>query len=174
MNKRAPTRAFGLLEQAHVGLVWEAVALTGVAGDATADNIFPSGLSASLAGKDMVEIEFVAVEGARTVLAGVFVALVDVLPSEFDFFTGQSVEKQKHNDRGHTDFEAHRLHHVLVWFGLGKVMPAGKVVGEVVVVLVAPDDVGVSLIKQSESAADAADIDRLPQSVQHQHMLVEQ
>ena len=53
-------------------------------------------------------------------------------------------------------------------------MPALKVVGEVVVLLVAPHDIGLALIKEGEGAAGTADVDRLPQPVQHQHMPVEQ
>ena len=53
-------------------------------------------------------------------------------------------------------------------------MPTGKVVGQITVVHVAPDNMGVVMIKQSEGAPDAADIDGLPQPVEDQHVPVEQ
>jgi len=53
-------------------------------------------------------------------------------------------------------------------------MPALEVVREVVVLTVAPDDLGVPLIEQSEGAPGASDVYRLPQPVEDEHVPVEQ
>lgn len=174
MDEGAPAGALGFFEQGHIGLVREAVPFAGIAGNAGADDVFPSGLAAALTGKDVIEVESVPVEALSTVLAGVVVSFVDVLPGEFDFLAGETVELAEDDDSGYADEKTHGLDHFPGGFALGKVMPTREVVGEIIVVLVAPDNVGVLLVEQSESPADAADVDRLPQPVEHQHMPVEQ
>ena len=118
MNKGPPAGAFGLLEELHVGLVREAVALAGVAGDAGADHVLPRGLAAPLAGQNVIEIEFLTVEPAGAILAGVVVALVNVLAREFHFFAGQAVEVEEHDHSGDADVEAHGVDHIRARLGL--------------------------------------------------------
>lgn len=174
VDERSPTGALGFLEESHIGLVREAVAFAGVAGDAGADDVFPSGLAAALTGKNVIEVESVPVEASGAILAGVVVAFIDVLPGEFDFLAGEAVKLAEDDDGGNADEETHGLDHFPSGIALGEVMPSGEVVGEIIVVLITPDDMGVLLVKQSESPADAADVDRLPQPVEYQHMPVEQ
>ena len=167
MNKWTPARTFGLFEQGHVDFMRKAVAFAGVARNAGTNDIFPCCLPAALTRKNVVEIEVLAVQSFGAVLAGVVVPLVNVLPGEFDFLTGQTVELAKDNDGGNPDHEAHGLDHFGGRFRLRKIMPSGKVVGEIVVVLVAPDYEGVLLVEQSKGATDATDVDRLPQPVEY-------
>jgi hypothetical protein len=66
----------------------------------------------ALPGHHVVEVKFLSVEAASAVLAGVVVALVDVLPREFYLFARQAVEGTKDNDRGDSDLEANRVDQV--------------------------------------------------------------
>ena len=52
---------------------------------------------AAVAGDDVVEIEFPAVEVLGAILAGVLVALENVVPGELHFLVRQPVEKQEHD-----------------------------------------------------------------------------
>lgn len=174
MDEWAPTGFAGLPEEMHVGLVGQAVSLASVARDAGADDVFPRGGAAPLAGHDVVEVEFLPVQFAGAVLASVVVTLVYVLPGEFDFLAGKAVEKQEDDDGGHPDVELDRMHNVGAGRGLGEVVPALEVVGEVIVGFVPPHDLGMSLVKEREGAAGTADIDGLPEPVENQHMPVEQ
>ena len=112
MNKWAPAGTLWLLEQLHVGFVGQTVPFPCVAGDAGADHVFPRSLAATLPGHHMVEVKFLSVEAASAILAGVVVALVDVLPREFYLFARQAVEGTKDNDRGDSDLEANRVDQV--------------------------------------------------------------
>ena len=116
MDEGAPAGAFRLFEEIHVRLVGEAVAFAGVTGDAGADDIFPRGQSAALAGHDVIEIEFLPIKAAGTILAGMVVALVDVLAGEFDLFAGEALEEEEHDDSGDAYFEADGMDHVAVRF----------------------------------------------------------
>src|SRR5208283_2874114 len=55
----------------------------------------------------------------------------------------------------------------------GKILPFLKVEGAERAVVGVDDDLRLALKKQSERAAGGADVDRLPQPVQHKHMLVQ-
>lgn len=167
VNKGAPARALRLLEQLHFCFVRQAVPFPRVAGDAGADHVFPRRVASALAGHDVIEVQFLPVEAAGAVLTGVVVALVDVLSREFHLLAGQAVEKAQDNNGGHPDIEADGMDDFVAGLTLGEVVPAREVVGQIIGLFVAPDDVGMVLIEQREGAPNAADIDGLPQSVEH-------
>jgi len=55
----------------------------------------------------------------------------------------------------------------------GKIAPAFKIVGQKIVGFIRGDDVGVSGVDERERAARRADVDRLPEAVQHQNLTVQ-
>ena len=111
MQHRAPLRTLRLLQQMHPGLVRQTVPLPGIARDAGADHIFPSGLSSTVSWEDMVDIEMAPVKVNAAVLAGILIALKDIVPREFDLFLWQAVKEAKDNDPGDTDAQRNRLEH---------------------------------------------------------------
>lgn len=102
------------------------------------------------------------------------VALVDILSGEFDLLAGKAVEDLENNHGGNADTEANGMYKLRFRLGLREIIPTGEVVGPIIVVGVAPHHLGVFLIKQGEGAPSTADVDRLPQPVEYQHMPVEQ
>jgi hypothetical protein len=78
--------------------MWETVSLAGIARNAGTDDVFPGGLSAAVPGQDMIEIEIGPVKVNAAILAGVLIALKDVVSGELDFFFGKSVKKTQNDD----------------------------------------------------------------------------
>src|SRR5690606_27190611 len=85
LHERAPLRPLGLANEMHTGFLRCAVCLDRIALDARADNVLPAGRAAAIARDDVVEIEILPVEHMAAILAGVFVALEDVMPRELHF-----------------------------------------------------------------------------------------
>ena len=54
----------------------------------------------------------------------------------------------------------------------GKVAPAFKIVGQEIIRVIRGNDVRMSGVNERERAARAADVDRLPEAVQHQNLTV--
>lgn len=111
IHKGTPFWTLGLFQQMHPGLVRQTVPLPGIAGDAGADHIFPSSLSSTVSWEDMVDIEMAPVKVNAAVLAGILIALKDIVPREFDLFLWQAVKEAKDNDPGDTDAQRNRLEH---------------------------------------------------------------
>lgn len=111
VHKGAPLRSLRLLKKLHPCLVREAIPLAGIARDAGADDIFPSGLSSSVAGQHMVDIEMTAVKMLAAVLAGVFIPLKDIESCELDLLLGKAVKEAQDNDPGDTDVQGDCLEH---------------------------------------------------------------
>ena len=103
--KRAPLRSFRLLEQIHSCLVREFVSLAGVAGNTGTDDIFPSSLTSTIAGQDMVDIEMAPVKMFAAVLAGILIPLKNIVPRELDLFFWQTVKETKNDDSWYPDVE---------------------------------------------------------------------
>ena len=149
------------------------IGLAGVAGDAGADDVFPGRRAAAVARDDVVEVQVLAVKSLAAVLAGVVVALENVVPGEFDFLLGQPVEDRQQNDPRHANPEGNGVDAFRVGFLLGKILPLVEIEGLKRAVLRAEDDLRVAFKEQRQGAAGGADIDRLPEAVEHQHMLVQ-
>jgi hypothetical protein len=173
VGERPPARALGLADQLHVGFVRGAVALFGITLDAGADDVFPRHRAAAVAGEDVVEVEVFSVEVFAAVLAGVFVALEDVVTCKFDLFARHAIEEHEDDDARDADFPPGGLDHVDVGLLLAEVAPAGKVVGGERAI-VGVDDLGVALAQERKSPPGCADVNRLPQPVQNEHWSIEE
>lgn len=124
MNKGSPFRALRLADEVHVRLVRQAVALSRVAGDAGADNVFPCRKPSLLARNNMVKVQILAVKYTAAILAGVLVPLEDIMPGELDLLLGQLVEHQQHDDARDPDPEGDGVNHLGLGLPQGKIMPA--------------------------------------------------
>lgn len=172
LNERTPLGPLGLANEMHARLLRRVVGFAGVAGDAGADNVLPCGGTAAVAGNDVIEIQILAVESLAAVLAHVVIALENIMPGELDFLFGEAVEHDEQNDAGNADFEGDGADAFRMRLLFGKVLPLIEAVGLERAVLGIQDHLGMAFKEQSESAARGADINRLPQSVQDQHMLI--
>ena len=124
VHKGAPLRSLRLLKELHPCLVRETISLAGIARDAGADDIFPSGLSSSVTGQHMVDIEMTAVKMLAAVLAGVFIPFKDIESRKLDLLLGEAIKEAEDDDPWHTDAERDRLQHPGLRIREGKITPA--------------------------------------------------
>lgn len=105
IDEGAPFRTFGLPEQLHPCLMRQTVSFARVAGNTGADDVFPRGLSAAVAGENMIDVEIRSVEVNAAILTGVLVAFEDIVPRELDLFFWKPVEEAEHDDSRNPDPE---------------------------------------------------------------------
>src|ERR1700761_1475029 len=105
MEHGPPLGPARLVQELEARLGRRAVALAAVARDAGADNVFPRGLTAAVARDDVVEVEILPVELLAAVLAGVVVALKDVVPRELDLLLRHAVEEEQEDYFRYADLE---------------------------------------------------------------------
>ena len=174
LNERTPLGPLRLAHQAHLGLGRGAVGLARVAGDARAHDVLPGGRAAAVAGNHVVEVQVAPIEGLAAVLAGVPVALEEVVPGELDLLLGETVEAHQQDHPGHPDPERHRTHRSLgVRRGPGQVAPLLEVEGPIIAVAHPEHHLGVPLEEKRQRPADRADVDRLPQPVEDEDLIAE-
>lgn len=145
----------------------KAVALAGIAPDTRAHDIFPSGLSATVPGKNVVKVEQFTGERLAAVLAGVFITLEHIVPGELDLLFREAIEKHEHDDPWKAYVHRDCIHHFpAIRILTGKVLPTRKVMGHEALSGICGDDLGVPLVEKGEGSPGAAGVDRLPEPVE--------
>jgi hypothetical protein len=165
LHEGTPFRTLGFADKVHAGFLRSVIGLAGVAGNAGANDIFPSRGATAIAWNDVVEIQILAIKNLAAILARAVVALKNIMPRELDFLLGQPIKHDEQDDPGHADFEGDGVDAFRVRLLLGQILPlieAKRLKGAIVT---AEDSLGVPFKEQGEGAARGADIDRLPQSV---------
>src|SRR5689334_12928675 len=81
-----PLRTLRLADERHVRFGRQTITLARITGNARADHVFPGSGAAAVARNDVIEIQLDAIENRPAILAGVLVALKDVVASELHFF----------------------------------------------------------------------------------------
>jgi len=119
----------------------------------------------------MVEIQVLPVKGISTILAGVFVAFKNVVTGELDLLLRNPVENEQENHPWHTDAKGNRGDGITAGLLLGKIVPFIEGVRAETAIVGVENRMGMSLKQECQSASGGADIDSLPQPVEHQHML---
>src|SRR6266542_552457 len=157
----------------HARFGRSAIGLAGIAPDTGANDIFPRRRSPSITRDHMVQVEVLAIKDAATILAGVPVTLEDVVPGKFDLLLGQAIEEHQQDDSRDADPEGDGMNALGVRFLLGKVVPLVEVEGLKGSAARIEHDVGASLEEERQRPPRRADIDRLPQAIQNEHMLVQ-
>ena len=165
---------FGLRIRRHVRLVREPIAFARIARDAGANDVFPRREAAFVARQDVIEIQLLALEHFSAVLTGVVVALEDVVPGKLHFLLRQPIEKEKHDDAWHPDLPRNRGDHLVLGLrrGDGDIEPAREIMRREIVLLVGRDDLRVPLVEKGKSTTRRANIDRLPEAIEHQNLTV--
>jgi hypothetical protein len=95
VHEGSPFGAPWLADQLKARFVGKPIALPRVAGDAGANNVFPSCLAATIPWKDVIQIQIVSLILPATVLAGVLVPFEDIVPRKLDLFLWQPLEEQQ-------------------------------------------------------------------------------
>lgn len=167
--KGAPFRAFRFSGKTHIGLVRKTVSFTRVAGNAGANDIFPSGLPPSIPREDMIQVEHFAGKNAIAILAGVFVPLENIVTSEFHLLLRKPLKHEKDNNPRNSNLHGNGLRHLPVGMVLGKIPPTLEVVGDESLTGVGVHHLGVALVEKSECPARTAGVYSLPEPVENQH-----
>lgn len=126
LNEWPPFWLSRFSNQIQTGFARGAVALTGVARNARAHDVFPRGRPAAIARDDVVEIQITPIEPVSAVLAGVFITFKNIVPRKLHFLPGKPVVRQQQNDARNAQLKGHRRDGVRVRFGLGKILPLAK------------------------------------------------
>lgn len=172
LNERTPFWPFRFADQVQPSLQRCAITLAGITFDAGTDDVFPSGGPAAITGNDVIQIQIFAIKNAPAILAGVFVALKNVVPRELDFLFGQPIKCEQQNHLGNSDFERDGMNAFRMRLALGKMMPLAKIKSLEGTVRALQHHLGVTLEEESQRAPGGADIDRLPEPIKHEHVLV--
>lgn len=139
-----PTRLAWLPDQVHAGLLRGAVGLARVARDAGADDVLPRGRAVVLTRHNVVEIQVARVEFLPAILAGVLVALKNIVAGELDLLARYAVVHHQKDHPREPQRDAHAVDAFRARLALGKVGPLVETEG-VEVALLAVDDLRVAL-----------------------------
>lgn len=162
----------GVLQQVHVGLRGGAAAFFGVAVDAGADEVVPSGSSTQRAGDDVVKRQLLSGEFLAAVLAERMVAGVNVTAVELHVLARQAIITQQADDARDGDFKADGADKVMrfpfeLGFKLGDFHPAVHVIRKISIVFDG-DDFGKIADEKRKSPAGGNDADGHVKAVKNQ------
>src|SRR6266550_5907754 len=124
LDKRPPLWPLRFADQAHVCFAREPIALTRIAWDAGANHVFPSRRPAPVAWHDVIQIKVTPIEEFATVLAGVLVALKNVVSGEFYFLLRKPIEHKQHDHPRDLDLERDGRNHFMIGRVRGQIAPA--------------------------------------------------
>jgi hypothetical protein len=156
-----------------VGFQPSSVGFQGIALDTGADDILPTGWTASVTRDYVVKIQILALASFAAVLAGVLVTLEDVVACKLDFLLRQMVIDQQQNHPGHPDAKRDGADGFGMGFLFGEVLPFAEIKGLKRAVIPVEHNMGMALKQQRQRPAGSANIHRLPEAVEDQHVLVQ-
>ncbi len=172
LDKRAPLWPFWFANEAHMRFPREPIALARIAGDARANDVFPTRVPAAISRNHVIKIQIAAIKNMPAILAGALVALEHVVASKLHFLFREPIEKKQDNHTRHADPPRDGRDHFVFRRGRRKIAPTLKIVRHEIVGSIGRHDMGVPCIDQCEGASRRADVHRLPQAVQHQNLTV--
>ncbi len=121
----------------------------------------------------MIEIQLVALKNLTAILAGVLVALKNVVPRKLHFLLRETIEKEQYDHPRHANFPRNSRDHLVFWRGRRKITPTLEIMRHKIVGFIRRNNMGVPGINQRERAPGRADVNRLPEPVQHQNLTVQ-
>ncbi len=134
------------------------IAFARITWDARADDVLPCRRPSSIARHDVIEIQLVALKNLAAILAGVFVTLENI----------------QHNHARHADPPRNCRDHFVFRRGHGKIAPTLEIVRHEIVGFIRRNNAGMARVHQRERASRRADVHRLPETIQHQNVTVQQ
>ena len=172
MDERPPLWPLRFANEAHVRFTRQPITFARVATDTGANHVLPRRCSAAVAGHHVIQIEIAAIENLTAILARVLIALEHIMAGEFHFLLRKSIENQEHNHSRNTNLERNRGDDFVVRCVRRQIAPAFEIMCHEVVRVIGGHNVSMAGIYQSEGATRRADVNRLPQTVQHQNLIV--
>ena len=171
LNKRTPFGPLWLANQMHACFLRSMVGFECITLDAGAHDVFPRGWSAAIARNDVVQIEILAVAGLAAILAGVLIALENIVPRKLDLLFRDMIVYQEEDYPGNAQPQRDGSDRFRVGFLSGKVLPFCEIESLKRAVVPVKDGLSMALKEQSQGPASGADINRLPKPIKHQHVL---
>jgi len=172
LYERTPLGPLWFADQVHGSFLRRVIGFARIARNAGADNVFPSGRPAAVARDDVVQVQILPVKSLAAILALVVVAFENVVPGELDFLFGHPVKHDEQDDARDADSERNGVDALGMRLLLGQILPLVEAEGLEGAVIPAEDSLGVPFKEQSQCPPGSADIDRLPQTIQNEHVLV--
>jgi hypothetical protein len=120
----------------------------------------------------MIEIQFISLKNLAAILAGVFVALKNVVASEFYFLFRETIEKEQHDHAWHTNLPRDSRHHFVFRRGRREIAPTFEVVRQEIVGLIGRNNLSVAGVHESKGAPGRADVHCLPKAIEHQNLTI--
>lgn len=105
LDERPPFGSFRFADQVHARFIRRMVGLAGITLDTGANDILPSGRTATITWNHMVEVQILSLKNFAAVLAGVLVALEDIVASELHFLLRHAIEEYQHDDARHANLK---------------------------------------------------------------------
>ena len=110
LDERPPSWPLWLPYEMHSGFLGGAIGFARVALNARADNVFPCCRPSAIARNNMVKVQVFPIKHTPAVLAGVLVALENVVARELDLFLWQAIEHEQENHLRDSNSERDRVH----------------------------------------------------------------
>ena len=171
LHKRPPLWPPGFANEMQSGFLRRAIGFLRIAFNAGANDVFPSRRTAAVARNDVIQIQILSFKYEPAVLAGIFVALKDVVARELDLFFRQPVVNHQQNDSRHADAKGNGVNGFFVRCVFRNVAPFLKIESAERTVIGVDNDLRLALKQKRERTPRGADVDCLPQPVQYKHML---
>jgi len=92
---------------------------------------------------------------------------------KFHFLFRQPIEKEQHDHARHANPPRNCRNHFVIGCGDREIAPTLEIVGQEIVCLIRRDDMSVTSIDQGKGASCCSNVDRLPETIQHQDLTVE-
>jgi len=115
----------------------------------------------------VVEIQIAPIKSLAAILAHVLVALENIVPRKLHFFLRQPIEEEQHDYARHSNLPRNRRDHFVIWRSRREIAPTLEIVRQEIVCFVGRNNVRVAGVNQRERAPRRADVDRLPETIQH-------
>jgi len=129
-------------------LLRRAIGLLRIALDAGAHNIFPRRWTAAVARDHVIQIQVPAIKDLAAILAGIVVALENVVTGKFHFLLRHAIEKTEQNHPRHANAERNRVNAFRMRLLIGKIVPLREIVGLKRSIGIIKHDLGVAFKKQ--------------------------
>jgi hypothetical protein len=121
----------------------------------------------------VIEVQILAFKYLAAVLAGIAVPLENVVPREFDLLFRQTVEHQQQDDARHPNLEGNGGDGFRMGLLLGEIAPLMEAESLKSAFGIRKNDLGMTFEDKSQRAPGGAYVNRLPEAVEHQNVLIE-
>jgi hypothetical protein len=173
LDKWSPLRSLRFAHQMQAGFLWSSISLPRIARNARANNVFPSGRATTIPRSDVIEVKIFSFENLPAILAGISIPLKNVVSRELHFLLRQAIKHHQQNDAGYADFEGNRVNAFGMRFFFREILPLTEIKSLKRAVFIGKDDIGVAFEQERERSSRGADVDRLPEAIEDQNVLVE-